>query len=235
MVTNRVRFLMYGAAAFALLVFAPATAFADGWSGTCLDFTYSNGGDINGRFGTPWTDPGYNSMWFLDVGFQANAYDDQTVVDADTVEWDILCNTGMVLSYVTVTAYGSYAASVPTSYVDAELDVTIKENIGGLDEWTAPLISTPNFPQTVVTDPISGDWSGFAEIDLSGLVPPHEPEEDLHITMNNVLTAFAAATGSAEINQTFQDIQFEFYFIPEPSTLALVGLGALALLRRRRL
>ena len=65
------RLLLVGAAAAVMMCVSPV--FAAGWtnpSGSGDDFTYANGGDINGLFGDPFV---FGDAFYFQTGFQANA------------------------------------------------------------------------------------------------------------------------------------------------------------------
>lgn len=228
------RLLVCGMVAAAAMALAPA-AQAGVWgvpSGSAQDFSYSNGQDINGLFGDPFI--AGNQMFFLGTNFQANATAGTSDSVSDTVSFDIDINPGLVLSYVTVTAFGSYSVTGDGSSVSVSADLSIDE-LGGMSRsWNGSLLTDPvAFPVVSSGPSLTGAWSGVADVDVSFLIP--QAHDLLHIEMENVLSALAVAgTGAAEINEQFQDIKFDFVFIPEPATLALLGLGGLVLLRRRR-
>lgn len=221
--------LLCSVLAVALVAFVPTTAMAGPWtnpSGEADHFWYSNGGDVNGRFGDP--DVYGDTISFPLTTFQANAFNGGYDSDGDTVSWDVLCKPTFVLDYVIVWAYGTYAVT-GAGTVDADLQVTISEPSPGRT-WTDPLTSYPAFPLSGPPSQ-SGFWYGLSEMDLSEVVPA--PGELLHVEMSTLLQVWTELEGSAEINTQYQDLTLNFTFVPEPGTLALLGLGILTLVRRR--
>ncbi len=215
------------AIAFLSVGAAPVSA---GWGGTAQDFTYFNGGDLYGKFGEPFAVG--NKLVFTDVIFQANAQDGGHDQDGDTVSWDIQCNPGWKLTAVGIWAFGSFAMIGEGSHVAVDLQLSVTELEGLNRTWTD--LDTQYWPGAFplyYPQYVQGAWYGISEMDLSSALP--EPAELLHIDMTSILDAWAAAGGGAQINTQGQDIEFEFFFIPEPGTLALLALGVLAFAGRR--
>jgi hypothetical protein len=137
-----------GILAFAIMSLSASAALAGAWSnpsGTAQDFSYSNGRDLNGRFGDP--EVIENIMSFPNVIFQANSpANGAPAIDGDTVSWDMQCNPGYVLNYVKVWAFGSYTLTGVGSSVDADMSVAITEIQAPNRQWQDSLTSAPAFP-----------------------------------------------------------------------------------------
>ncbi|MFQ5411449.1 MAG: PEP-CTERM sorting domain-containing protein [Phycisphaerae bacterium] len=197
--------------------------------GNPLDFTYSNGGDINGFFGDPLL---IGNEFFFSTGFAVNASNGGTSQQTDTVSFDVLANPGLAFSSIMVTAFGSYAITTEGS-VDVVADLSMSENpgAGSLERtFTGSLNTDVAFP---INTPGSGVWNGDAAVNVEFVFP--SPHNDIHISLFNDVIAIAGPQGSAAINIQFQDLMIGFVVVPEPASLALLTLGGgLLLIRRRR-
>lgn len=226
--------LRYWAVLSAVVVLAVSGSpvLAGAWSvpgGTATNFSYSNGGDINGYFGEPlvWGD----TFYFTAANFVVNVQNGGTQAISDTVSFDVQLNPNFALSTVRVRAFGSYNVMGQGSYVDLDASGAVTE-LGGYNRTFGGSI----LPDPPVVFPIYGDASGIyslsALVDVSIILPPIH--DALHLEFSNDLLAFATEGGNAVLDLRYQDLVFEVTLIPEPATFALLGLTAGALLRRRR-
>lgn len=218
------------------------SAVAGPWSqpnGASNSFTYANGGDINDHFGEPFLSASEDTFYFINANFQVNASNGTTDQEDDTVSFDVFANPGLQFSLIRVTANGSYSATGPgENEVDlsamlalTELGANNQYDGGAGDDgrmWTGTLDTAPSFPKSNA----SGGWSGLATVDITFEFPV--PDDSLHVSMSNDVIAITGAGGSAEINVQYQDLKIELVVVPEPASLSLMGIGVLALLRRRR-
>ena len=199
-------------------------------------FTWSNGGDVNGFFGSP-TVTLTDRFVFNVGGFGVNdpAGDASSTVQTDTVSWDLDMSPGFQLTGMEVRVRGSYLVNGVGSYVDVQGTLSITEFAAqGMNpnprNWNAPIVLATPGPAPITSG--QGLYSGVSTIDISFEFPA--PDDQLHISFANLLEAFAVAGGNASVNQQFQNFELEVMLIPEPATLSLLGLGAAALIRRRR-
>ncbi|MBN2563072.1 MAG: PEP-CTERM sorting domain-containing protein [Phycisphaerae bacterium] len=219
-----------GVAMVAVGVLVTAQAGADPWEGYGDHFHAFNGDEAT-LFGIP--DISGSTITFTDVEFTVTSDEAGQVVQEDTVTFDVDIAEGYYISGVTVYALGNYDVVMSTSYVDQGGEIAIHERTGGgrtwnNDEWTHNPDAFPRYGTN------SGDFTGICEItELGSQIPL--PERFLDMSLNNWVEAFAeiGGGGSATINQSYDVIIFDISLIPEPSTLALLGIGALVLIRRR--
>jgi hypothetical protein len=83
-------------------------------------------------------------------------------------------------------------------------------------------------------------WSGVLDVDVmqgladAGFTVTGLAATDIDFTMDNILTALSQAGTTATINKKVTDgLRVTSYDIPEPATMALLGLGGLMLRKRR--
>jgi hypothetical protein len=234
--------LITAAVCMALAMSMSSTALAGPWanpSGNGVDFggnfDYANGGDLNGLYGEPFFFG--NSIFFTAPSFSVNdTTPGDLVADAvtDTVTFDMHVHPFYDLSFVTITAFGEYGVAGTGSTVLAQADWSITE-LGGMNRnFVGNLATTPvSFPYAADGSPNDNlAWTGVGATDISFVLPA--PHDVLQLSLSALVEALAAAQGSAAINMNFQDIQLEFHFIPEPGTLALLGLAGVSLAIRRR-
>jgi len=216
--------LVLVASALCVLLCAPMTSAQ--WSGTATDFTYFNGGDLNGKFGTP-TVAG-NSLSFPFTNFQASS-SGTLAIDTDTLSFDFDITTPLLeISQVRVFAIGNYSIQ-NLGTVDVQNSLVVSERPGRV--FLSSFSASAAFP---VSGPTGGSvmWSGLNALDIGAVIP--SPIPNLHLDLSSTLVADAPSGGSAVITQQFEAIEIVFTFIPEPATAGLLALGGLLLVRRRR-
>ena len=219
-------------AALAAVVLSSMPALAGPWgpTGPADNFTYSNGQDINGCFGTPIVSG--DTFYFLESNFQVNAANGTTDTKDDTVSVDLLANQNMQFSSMQVTAFGSYSLIGDGSQVNLNAGLTMHENAGLERTWSGPLMTEPAFPIAFGgAVPNSGAWNGSALIDVTYVFPL--PSDNIHVSLSNMVLAIAGPAGTAELNVQYEDLAITFNLIPEPASLALLAVGAALLIRRR--
>jgi len=214
----------------ALLAMGTGSAMAGTWAtpnGASDSFSYANGQDINGFFGDPFVSA--DTFFYVGANFQVNASNGSSSSQGDVTSFDVTANPGLQFSLIRVTAFGSYAATGPgMNQVDMDANLSLTELGGAARTWNGPMITNPTFPASDA----SGGWSGLSNVDVTFEFPT--PHDVLHVEMANDVFAITGESGSAELNVQFQDLKITFQLVPEPASLSLMAVGALALLRRRR-
>jgi hypothetical protein len=239
--------LVCGALA-SMATFGATSAFGGPWSspgGAADSFTYANGGDINGFFGEPYVSPpgsapeSADTFFFIGSNFQVQGANGTSESQFDEVSVDVFANPGLYFNLIRVYATGSYNATGPgENSVDIDAALMLTElgandtYDGGLGDdgrsWTGNLDTSPEFPKSDA----NGEWSGLASVDITFEFPI--PDDALHISMSNNVLAITGVGGSAQMNVQYQDLRIEFGVVPEPASLALLAVGGIALMRRRR-
>jgi hypothetical protein len=159
-------------------------------------------------------------------GLPVPATKEITVVESDWVDFDIV------------------ASGLPQLLLDLNSEVYVT-GLGSMD-WSEPTwhpASSPEFNRIVDVDPPTiygvdtGAFSGMGDGWLvdHGLVHCDlgEPENDVYVDIRNVMTA----GGTMYLDMSPYDGAWSgitIHNVPEPMTIALLGLGGLALLRRRK-
>lgn len=221
-----VRKIAWGVALLAALG-TTTPAWAGAWStpsGDAGDFTYSNGGDLNGNFGNPFVFP---NQFVFSTSFSVLASGGSSDSMGDTVSFDAVADPGLLFSGVTVTALGSYAVTGDGS-VDLETTLSMTENGGLARTFDDDLNTDVAFPATSG----QGTWNGNAVVSVTTAFPT--PHNDIHFELSTALEALSGAGGSAQLNVQFESLVIELSVIPEPTSLSLVAVAAGMLLIRRR-
>ena len=212
------RTVLCGAVVAAMMLAAPAMA-----------GPWSNPTGTADNFGDPFVSG--DTFIFNGSNWQANAPAGTGLVSVDdTLSVHVRAKPLRQFDFLRVYVFGSYAVTGDTSnYVDAFGEMSATETGGLLRNWTGPLVTSPAMP---VEGADSGIWDAGATLDFDLVLPT--PDDELDITLSQTILAFSTESGSAEINVQFEQLWLEFVVIPEPSSLALLAVGGLALLRRRR-
>lgn len=215
-------------AAFTVTAVAPAIAApVRPWansSGSGTFFSWNGGGDDNGLFGDP-SLIGGNTFLFFPNNFRAESQGAGLVSTDDRMEFNLIADPGFEITGIQISEIGDYELSGDAS-VDVIATLTLSELIAPNRVYSDSL--TPNF------DPLiqgSGTWSADGLIDLSTAVPG---VTQLNFELYNLLEATASVGGVASIEKTLVGEGFQITIIPEPASLAMLGLGAFAVIRRRR-
>jgi hypothetical protein len=229
----------------AVVCLSSASAHAVPWgnsSGTAPSghFTWDSGYDLYGSFGDP-TVSLDDKFVFDSISMGVSAHNGHLSDSfSDSVFFNVHISPSWNLQWVEVRAYGDFLVQGAESQVALSATLAVQEFEAQPPQpnprtWTDALTTTPvTFPLTCTGPTLQGTWAG-----ISSVYPPSYPsgptpyaDADLHISVTNVLNAVAAQNGLANLNLNFQQARFEI-ILPEPMSLLLLGLGAMALLRRR--
>lgn len=215
--------------AIALLQFSlprPASAFIP-WSNTNGDattFTWSGGGSDNGLYGDPLL-VGGDSLVFTPGGYRAESLNGVADAKADRLQVDLHAKPGFAFLGIELFEGGDYGilgqGSVSASGTLFVNDLDLPRNLHD-DIITSPL------------SPIlsgSGAWTGSANVPIPSV--PGDLWTNVRIVLDNNLLAISTPGGVSFIEKKFAGLSVRV-LIPEPSSVALLSLGGLALLRRRR-
>ncbi|XVJ58493.1 MAG: PEP-CTERM sorting domain-containing protein [Tepidisphaera sp.] len=213
-----------GAIGAAMALSGSAFAFVP-WSntnGTAAFFNWSGGGSDTGLFGSPVL-VGGDTFVFFPSGFRAESNNGVAGTAYDRLEVQVDAHAGFSFSDIRITEYGDYGiiGSGEVS-VGGTLFVT---DLTTFNVYTDNLLSNPGSP---ITSGI-GNWSATAGVNVGAA-----NATSLRIVLNNNLFAITDGSSVAWIEKKVFGHAVGIQIIPTPGTIAIAGLGALAMGRRRR-
>lgn len=208
-----------------------------------LDVTESSGTNAASLYGSP--SAFGNILDFDPSTFTASAADGNSELTDGQLNFVIMAIPGNAINKISVVEGGDYSmfgtGSVATQ-VAAALSISIDilevdgvavgpPNEGGLS--VNYFDSFTGFPQLLDT------WSLSEELDLDAVLTANNISFNFGVTkaelvINNQLIAISEDLSTAFIAKKDFRIDAETSVVPEPTSLALIGLGGLALMRRRR-
>ena len=184
-------------------------------------------------FGVPVSRSG-NSLYFLPLTFASSSADGSTDTTDSTLTMRILADEGMYLGRIGISEVGDYLLTglgADATFANVEGTLIIEDlSPGSHGTFQAPLIVDPAAPYALPDDSYSA-YTGSAEIDLStyGIT-------EVLLTFENILTTASEDGTTAFIQKKSIEgtaVSIET-IIPEPTSMALLALGALGLIARRR-
>ena len=195
-------------------------------SGSAASFTWANGhnSDTN-LFGSP-TCFGTDNLYFFDSNFDPYADDGGTsAIATDTLNVDLVANTNLKFLSVSIFEYGDYSITGGAgNSVSADLAMA-----GTTAHPMSPFVDGFSFGAAGAGN---GAWNEDAQLLLTMAVPD---VTSLHLEVTNTLVALSDGMGgTASISGNFVLVGISVDMIPEPTSLALIALGAVGVLWRRR-
>jgi hypothetical protein len=188
-------------------------------------FYWANGGSDKGLFGNPTLTNG-NTLHFSPQNFSAESTNGKTSIKYDSLQVDIIAKPGEFIKSIRIIANGHY--DIDTAGKISDSGAIFATNLSQYEVCNATFLLNPVMPVTSATL-LSGDWNGQAAVNLPGWTY-------LRIVLNNNLIATSLKESQSYIDKTSFDIQIDTInnSIPEPTTICMLGIGALSLLRRKK-
>ena len=201
----------------------PAVAMAAAYpDGAGKDFSWTNMSDMNARFGMPLATGASNDIFFPGANFTADDPGGVASV-SDTLMADLTANSGLRFNAITFITRGTRTLTGTTSSVSGTGMLVGTGLVGDAFNDTSSYLFTDNTPPEANTF-----WTDQTMI----TVPLTSTVTSLHIDVTQDLVA-VAGDGTAQITATFQIVGIAVSVVPEPTSLALIGLGGLVLLRKK--
>lgn len=189
--------------------------------GTGTDFNWQNGGSDKGLFGEP-TLIGGNILQFSPTNFCAQSTNGASTITSDRLQFDIIVHPGREIKGIEISEEGYYGILLEGT-VSAG-GVMLITNLNQFETRKALFQTDPVMP--ISTPAVSDLWSG--EVAIGGLNWTH-----LKVVLSNELIALSSPWTATSIEK--DSLNVEIITIPEPTTIGLLGLGGLTLLRRKKI
>jgi len=196
------------------------------------DFTYSNVSEVTTSSGDPEPLYGAPTVTGNTLDFNPDLY--AFAADApppdntnSTLSFTYASNTAAPLPYLAIYEDGDYLFSGTTAAGEL-VTATIFVQIRDVNTNTLLTSASTSFSEIYDSPNVeAGFWSLNLFIDLT----PYN-RTAVRVTINNLLTASASGGSTAFIQK--KDFQIDPEVIPEPASVALLGLGVLVMASRRR-
>jgi hypothetical protein len=199
------------------------------WSnpnGTASFFSWANGGSATGLYGSP-TLVGGDTFVFFPQEFRAQSNNGVAGTATDRLEVDLFAGPGFRFSAIQLQEFGDYGIETAGS-VSCTGTLTINDLDNAVRTTGAAMTTNPGFP---LVAPGTGNWDATAGADLGSLGPAWTR---IHLVLENDLLAISIPGHGTYIEKSVLGSGVAMTILPAPGGLALLGLGALAAVRRRR-
>lgn len=196
--------------------------------GSASFFDWHNGGSDKGLFGSP-TMVGESTFMFFPSNFRAESINGIPAIKSDRLEFTLTAHQDYTITGIRITEYGDYGildtgkVSVSGTMFVTNLDVS------PLQVHWGNFLSTPTSPMTTGL----GEWSAQAVVTDVNCA-------NLKIVLNNNLMAISSPGSTSFIEKKIVggSVAIEFLVegqqVPEPATIAIFGLGGLAVFRKKK-
>lgn len=193
------------------------------WSnpaGSATNFDWSGGGSDFGLFGSPIL-VGGDTFVFFPSFFRAQSNNGGSSQTHDRLQVELLAHIGQSFTNIQITEFGDYGIGGDGSSVTANMAMFITD-LNNFRVASANQTYSNNVPGL-------GNWNLGATVDLT-ISPPSWNRIQL-VLNNNLIAVSGGDNGFAFIEKKVQGIIIR---VPTPGSMAMLGLGGLALIRRRR-
>ncbi len=236
--TAMIAVLASASLAQAQIPFSSATV--PGYNAAAAGFTYS--GTAFGAFGAPInvaTNGTFTSLTFSNAAFFTSTTGNPSATG--DLEIDLVMQPGITVGGVIVALSGNWqvsgegaTADIGASWTATDMDFNIPVSAQTQNNPGFVNSAGVDFPIVFGQGPASGSFTGFAATPIGGLFAGDNIRIDLNAFAESLVAPGGAPDASAQANLLASALTIDVFLIPEPATISLLGLGAVALIRRRR-
>ena len=198
----------------------------DNPSGSATNFNWANGGSDVNLFGSP-TLVGGNTLVFSPSNFRAESSDGDSCSISDILSFELIAHPGLSFQGISITEYCDYQI-IGNGLVNISGSLSV-ENPASNNILSDSLVSNPGMP-LVGSGYVDDSSVTTAQVNIN------QPDwTSINVTLQNDLLAITYANGSvAWIQKKALGTSIAIQIIPEPATIALLGIGSLTFIRRKK-